>query len=471
MFTAMAPPWLRGHDQAMPTSRLTGVDHAWLRMHSEQNPMVITGFFVFEGDFDVHALREVAKDRLLRFSRFSQRVVEAHGGHSWQDVDIDLEQHVVVARIPEPSDEDAFREFVGELVGRPLDPELPLWRMTVLPNHPRGSAVFFYFHHALGDGVALMKVLLTLCDRPGEPPQTGSAGRLKADSALVKQVRGLLRSPTKDPSATIDAVRHLVADGFDLLRHPTHARPILEAGAPWAGAVQRLTTLPPDPKTLLKRPLSGRKRTAWSAPMPLAELKNVGRRHGVTLNDIVLTALVGGVRATLKEAGEHAATVRAMVPVNLRPAGGPPRLGNYFGLAMPSMPVGERDRLARLHRVRQEMLRIKNSVEPAVSFALLQGIGHAGAAVEEKVLRFFGAKSSLVMTNVPGPRETLELAGLPIVEMMFWVPQTGDLGLGLSVLSYAGSVRIGIMSDSGVLADPGLLLRRVEDELAALAHP
>ena len=453
----------------MTDSRLSGVDHAWLRMDSPVNPMVITGFFAFDAPLDPERLRAVVADRLLAFPRFAQRVVDEGSSHRWQDVEVDLDRHILHDRIPEPADDAAFQDFVGELITRRLDPERPLWRMTVLENHPRGSALFFHFHHALADGVALMKVLLSLCDREGEPMRTGSAGAGTLGGGLLRQVRGLLRSPQQDASAAIEAAKGLLSGGLDLIAHPSHALHAIEGGAPWAGALQRLTTLPPDPHTLLKRPLEGRKQAVWSAPMPLSELKAVGRRHGVTLNDVVLTALVGGLRETMRDQHVPPDAVRAMIPVNLRPPGGPPRLGNYFGFAIPSLPVGQADRLARLHGVRAEMARIKDSVEPAISFALLQALGLAGPGVEERVLRFFGAKSSLVMTNVPGPAERLDLAGESIAEMMFWVPQGGDLGLGLSVLSYAGHVRVGVVADRGVLPDPGALLARVEDELRALA--
>lgn len=451
----------------MSGSLLTGVDHAWLRMHRPENPMVITGFFVFEEALDVGRLRDVVTDRMLAFSRFSQRVVQTPRGPTWEDVRVDLDQHITVESIPEPADAAAFQAFVGDLVVRPLAPGRPLWAMTVAPNHPSGCAVHFRFHHALGDGVALMKVLLSLCDQPDQTlVKTSAAGRFTSPEAAADQVRSLVGGASTEVGRALKTASGLARGGAHLVLHPRELLHRVEAGAPWARAVQHLTTLPADPPTALRRKLSGSKVTAWTAPRSLEELKRRARRHGGTLNDLITAAVAGGLRQHLGQSVDGL-DLRAIVPVNLRPPTGPPRLGNYFGLVVPALPVGERDRLARLHRVQREMRRIKASVEPAVSFALLQALGHAGAAVEEEVLRFFGTKASLVMSNVPGPRSRLSLAGSEIAEMLFWVPQSGDLGLGISILSYAGTVRVGVLSDTGVVPDPQGLLAGIEEEIAA----
>ena len=83
-------------------------------------------------------------------------------------------------------------------------------------------------------------------------------------------------------------------------------------------------------------------------------------------------------------------------------------------------------------------------------------------------LRFFGSKATAVLTNVPGPRESLYLAGRKLDSVMFWVPQSGHLGLGISILSYAGGVMLGVATDEGLVADPERIVAEFEREFKAL---
>jgi hypothetical protein len=88
--------------------------------------------------------------------------------------------------------------------------------------------------------------------------------------------------------------------------------------------------------------------------------------------------------------------------------------------------------------------------------------------VESLGLRFFGSKATAVLTNVPGPREPLYLGGRKIADVMFWVPQSGRLGMGISILSYAGGVMLGVATDEGLVPDPDKIVAGFEREFAAL---
>jgi hypothetical protein len=98
-------------------------------------------------------------------------------------------------------------------------------------------------------------------------------------------------------------------------------------------------------------------------------------------------------------------------------------------------------------------------------------MGWAPRLIEDFGVSFFGKKASLVLTNVPGPRDHLRLCGVPLRRLMFWVPQSGRMGLGISIFSYAGEVTIGIIADGGLVPDPELLVADFHVEFAALeAH-
>ncbi|MEX1310533.1 MAG: WS/DGAT domain-containing protein, partial [Candidatus Sulfomarinibacteraceae bacterium] len=222
------------------------------------------------------------------------------------------------------------------------------------------------------------------------------------------------------------------------------------------------------PDTIFKGNLGTAKRCAWSKILPLDEVKAYSKAAGATINDVLLSGVAGALRRYLLSRGEelkHDLDIRAIVPVNLRPEDAMDQLGNRFGLVFLALPVGIEDRMERLRELKARMDAIKNSTEAVVTYAVLNAIGTASASVESQAVRFFGSKATAVMTNVPGPRQELYLAGKAMRSMMFWVPQSAHLGLGVSVLSYAGQVRLGVATDVGLVPDPSAIIEAFQDEM------
>jgi hypothetical protein len=122
----------------------------------------------------------------------------------------------------------------------------------------------------------------------------------------------------------------------------------------------------------------------------------------------------------------------------------------------------------RLRELKRRMDTCKSSAEPLVIYGLLNAVGMASAEIESMALTLFGSKATAVMTNVPGPRKELYFAGKPIRSMMFWVPQAAKLGLGVSIISYAGQVRLGVATDAGLVADPGAIIEAFQEEMEAM---
>jgi hypothetical protein len=157
--------------------------------------------------------------------------------------------------------------------------------------------------------------------------------------------------------------------------------------------------------------------------------------------------------------------IRAIVPFNLRPLDKPlpAELGNKFGLVYLSLPVTAADRHDRLREMSRRMTAIKHSAEGLVAYGILELIGLAPAAVENLAIDIFASKGTGVMTNVPGPRRTVTLAGVPLRGTIGWVPTSGELGLGVAIFSYAGDVTIGLCVDRGLVPD----VRQLLDDIAA----
>ena len=143
-------------------------------------------------------------------------------------------------------------------------------------------------------------------------------------------------------------------------------------------------------------------------------------------------------------------------------------LGNQFGLVFLALPLGLPDPVARLRTVKANMDAIKASPEATVFYGLLNVFGATPQQVEEQVVNLFGSKATAVMTNVPGPQMTLYLAGSRMRNGMFWVPQAGRLGMGISIFSYDGHVTLGVITDAGLVPDPETIARHFEQEFARL---
>jgi WS/DGAT/MGAT family acyltransferase len=230
----------------------------------------------------------------------------------------------------------------------------------------------------------------------------------------------------------------------------------------------------PDPHTVFKGPLGISKQAAWSDPIPLDEVKAIGKATGCTVNDVLLTAMSGALRHYLLQRGQavEGLNIRAVVPVNLRPLDVFTDLGNKFGLVFLSLPVGIENTRQRLRELKRRMDALKGTPEAVVAFGVLNMMGMAPTEIQDLVVNIFQTKATAVMTNVPGPRQTRYLAGAPLDTIMFWVPQSGHLGLGISIFSYAGRVWLGVASDQGLVPNPQTItaaFHKEFDQMKAMA--
>jgi len=424
--------------------RMRSVDAAWLHMDRPRNAADIVALFRFPEAPDWARLRQVVEERLVPLERFRDRVRSGLSGAGWEpDPGFSLDRHL--GRLKLASAEPAeLRAAIDRVATEPLDPERPLWRLLAVEGPGPGSAVVAKLHHCIGDGFALVSVLLALADAPqgGRVPLAFPAAPLPDLSA------GALRRALSDPARAAGLARQALG---------------------LAGSLARMVALRRDPRTPLDRPLSGQRRLAWTRPVPQAAARRAARAREASVNDLLLAALAGALRDHLAAAGTRVdgLSLRALVPVSMktRAADG---LGNGFGLVFVDLPVGLPSRDERLEAVRLATRRLKESPDAAVTYGVLAALGRLPAPAERAVNAFFAAKASLVVTNVPGPRQHLEVAGRRVEDLVFWVPHPSSLGLGVSILSYAGEVRLGVRADVAVLPDPGQLAARIEEEVAAL---
>lgn len=433
--------------------RMSGVDAAWFRIDRPENAADVVALLAFRDAPSFSRVRSLLAERLLPHARFRQRAVRGSlaGGDAWElDGGFALDRHLVHHSL-DVGDARALQDLVSEVATRPLDPARPLWRIHLAEGSAGGGALVAKLSHCMGDGFALVGLLLSLADEGGAERE-GSRHKLPASRRL---------EPWLAPLSTLR----------DALAHPSRALALGGESAALAAALARMVALPADPPTALSRPLCGRRRTAWSRGLPLDAIRAAARSRGGTINDVLVAAVAGALRRYLARAGEDVdgLALRALVPVNLRP--GPPvaagaALGNRFGLVFLELPVDAATPAARFDAVRARTAALKGRPDAVATLGLLAGLGRI-PALEPWAARFFSRKASLVITNVPGPRSPLHLAGSRIDQAMFWVPHPSTLGLGVSILSYSGEIRIGVRADEAVLPRPEELVEAFEIEAAS----
>jgi WS/DGAT/MGAT family acyltransferase len=432
-------------------------DAAWLHMESPTNLMVVTGLMLFDEPIEFERLTRTLKERLLRYERFRQRVVEpalSLGGPCWEiDPHFDIHAHVHRLALPAPGDQAALQDLVSDIMSTPLDFSKPPWQYYLIEGCGRGCAVLARLHHCIADGIALTQVLLGMTDPCPDPP---APAEHQAAPHTQNPLLQLLDPIATVVGTTLDIAGTLLHEGVELFNRPAHALDLAKLGIDNIAALGKLLLIEPDDQTLFKGQLGVCKRAAWSDPIPLQDVKAIGRIAGTTINDVLLTAVTGALRRYLQRRGQptDGLNIRALVPVNLRPPDAPLELGNRFGLVFVDLPIGVADPFERLIGFKQQMAAIKGSPEAVVAFGILNTIGMIPAGAEQRVVELFGNKATTVMTNVPGPREPLYLAGKRLRHIMCWVPKSGRLGLGVSILSYAGEVCIGVATDAGLVPDP-----------------
>ena len=461
--------------------RITPVDTAWLRMDHPNNLMTIVGVMIFAGKLDIDRLKRTLAARLLHYPRFRQKVTSDATGSWWEDDDLfNIDHHLRRTALPGDGGKEELQNLVAELLASPFDHARPLWQFHLIDNYRNGktrsSAMILRIHHAIGDGIALIGVVLSLTD-PDGATQVGEVDDSANGAVEEDEDHGGLWRMLFEPKtgAVIAGIRYsgsLLEKSLSLLTNPGQALDTIRDGAGIAVEIAKLAMMPDDAKTRFKGIPGIAKRVAWSEPILLPEVKAVGKTLGCSINDVLLSAVSGALSAYLTEKGEALgeAGIRALVPVNLRSPGDEGKLGNHFGMVTLELPAGTKNPLARLHETRSRMEELKHSYQATAALTVLEVVGLLPQIVQEHVLDLLASKASVVMTNVPGPRETRFMAGSRIIQQMFWVPQTGNIGMGVSILSYDGKVQFGLVSDAGLVPDPERIIACFAPEFEKLLY-
>ena len=459
--------------------RMSRVDTAWLRMDNDVNLMMIVGIWLLTPAITITALRERIADKLLKYERFRQNAVADTMGAQWVfDEHFDIERHVVttkLARKKGQSERDALQLLCGNLASTPLDRAHPLWQFHLIEHYEGGSAIVVRIHHCIGDGIALTSVVMSITDGGTEPPKRRKRSGASDGGHDSDWLTDAVLKPLTD--FTVKAVALYgggISKTLEMLSNPQQP---LQGGAELARTgvqvikdIVALAAMPDDSPTRLKGKPSGSKVVAWCEPIPLDVVKAVSKGLNCSINDVLLACAAGAIGGYLADLGDDPAgkEIRAMVPVNLRPLDQAWKLGNHFGLAPLVLPIGVANPVERVYAVHARMTELKGSYQPLLAFTILALTGLLIKPVQDTVLGLFSSKTTAVMTNVPGPAVALKLCGCTLRQSMFWVPASGDVGMGVSILSYGGGVQFGLITDQRLCPDPQAIIDRFEPEFEKL---
>ncbi len=456
------------------TDRLSPLDVSFLYMETPTTAMHVGGVATFEPPqegFDYDRLVELITERIALVPRYRQKVKAVPGRLAnpvWvDDEDFDVTYHVRRSALPKPGTDAQLRELVGRLMGRRLDRGRPLWEIYLVEGLAHGRVgIITKTHHAMVDGVAAVDIGTVILDVTPEPREVPADDwRPRRPPGAAGLVVGAVTDLVKRPTQALDTARAAVVDV-----RATAGKVSGVAGGVLASVV---TVARPAPDSPLNVRI-GESRRFGTATTSLDDYRLVRKRHGGTVNDVVLATVAGALRAwllTRAEAVTPATAIRAMVPVSVRSdahTGPGNRISSYFV----DLPVGEGDPVMRLHQVSYAMRGHKESGQSVGAEALVQMSGFAPPTIHSLGARVASSMTrrlfNLVVTNVPGPQFPLYAAGARMLSMYPVVPLAKGQALSIGLTSYDGGVYYGLNADRDAMPDVDVLASLIEESLAEL---
>jgi WS/DGAT/MGAT family acyltransferase len=345
-----------------------------------------------------------------------------------------------------------------------------------------GNAIIFRVHHAYADGLALVSVFHSITDATPNVTPFVHGGSSRNQEAVNHNFNINYEWPRYQRA--VDSAmgrverysrlaRKISNEGLHILTDQDALKDLFGDGVRAVAEIAQLAALPADSKKLLKGPLGVRKTCAWSDPISFDKFHGTAKVIGCKINDLLLSCVAGALREELLANGAKldGEKIHVTLPVNIRPADkvdmgvNPEDLGNCFGTVFVPLPIGIENPIERVYKLKHDMIALKESLQPALSYAILYASGLMPRTVQKTLLESFGNKTSAVLSNVPGAKDARFLCGAKIKEQMFWVPQTGDLGLGLSIISYAGQIQFGLVGDARLFPKPERIVNRFVAQL------
>jgi diacylglycerol O-acyltransferase len=457
-----------------PRSRLTSLDGSFLRLETPSAHMHVAwkGRFAPRADgqpVTLEALRAHVAARLCNAPRFRQRLARPPAGLGepvWVDDErFAIEDHVIAFSSAHAAvSRTRFDALCDLFLSEPLDRGSALWCLAIAPRLDDGTVgLAMKVHHAMVDGMSAVELVLLLLDLEPEPrapeleewtparaPGTAQlalealAERGEASVRTAKRLARLARHPRRTARRGAATLRDTaVAVGGDLLR-----------AAPESHVNAKI----------------GPRRTLVHHTTALEPLLQARKRFGVTLNDVVLAAVSGALREHCGQPGRIPQPLKAMVPVNTRPAAEAAALGNRISFVFVDLPIdraGAQERLAAVHAA---TARFKREHRAEAGETVLGAIGLLPDPLKDAMARLAGSPRTynLTISNVPGPRVPVYLLGCELREAVPVIPLSDGHALSVGIFTYRDRATFGFYADPTALPDVRALPALLEAELEQL---
>jgi WS/DGAT/MGAT family acyltransferase len=410
------------------------------------------------GEFSVETARKVVQQRLHRFEPMRRVLVDTpYGFHRpmWREnCPVDLAYHVRPLHLPAPGGRRELDDAIAKLIEEPLDRTRPLWEIYVVDGLAEGRlAVVTKIHHALADGVASANLLAAALDKP----EAVSAGA------------------ECDPHPT--RVQLLWAAIHDHLRQAAELPSLLRYTAASVHRLVRSRRNPTGvkvPRSFLNHRLTTGRRFA-TASLPFADAKQITRELGCTINDLVLAMAAGAARELrLRYDGRSDAPLVAMMPVCLDSSPGR-SAGNNFTQITVALPADLDDPLHRVERSHDAAISAKQLHILMGPELLTRWFAYMPPLMVRKLSGLMARTNAhlrmqnLVVSNVPGPREHVHVAGAKIAEFYSVGPLVAGSGLNITVWSYANQLNISVLADAATVTDAHEVTEELTREFTEIA--
>ena len=466
-----------------PADTLTPLDASFLYMESDHTPMHMGSIGIFEGGplhdargcLRLEEARAEVESRLHLVPKLRKVVrfpVLGESAPVWMDdPDFDITGHVHQAALPKPGTDAQLLELCARLMSCPLDRTRPLWDIWLIDGLEGGRvALLEMLHHSMADGLAGVELATVLLDLEPRTP-----ARHAPDGWQPAPAPGRLAVATEGVARLAGVARTLAEDGWHAAWHPSEAGYVL---ARYTSAFRSLLSVSPaTPDCSLNAPV-GFDRRIVVVRQPMDELRRAERRFGVTLNDLLLTAIAGGVHDLLSARGEvmEGRQLQVLVPVG-SDHHGDRRLGNDVSAMVVRLPIGAAPAAERVREVARAERDSKDHAQSLATHLLLSSLDALPPAALSAASHLVHHQPfvNLVVTNVPGPDVPLYVLGARMLEAVPLVPLGGNLSVGVAALSYNSQLTIGILTDPVACPDVEVLAEGVgrcfSDLVAAVPSP
>ncbi|GAA1967638.1 wax ester/triacylglycerol synthase family O-acyltransferase [Terrabacter lapilli] len=466
------------------SDRLTSLDASFLYLEESTTSMHVGSVMVFQPPregFDYDQLVRIIESRIGAIPRFRQKVRDVPGRIAnpvWVDDEaFDMGYHVRRAGLPRPGSDRQLQDFVARVQPRKLDRTRPLWEVYLVEGlHDGRFAIVTKTHHALIDGVNALDIAHVIVDsvKGGDLDEAVLPWQPSRPPSTVELVAGAVVDAVRRPTQVVDLVRGGLNDALNVgLRAVESAGQVLSTVA--------RTAARPAPDSPLNAEIGSARRWVMVAT-DLDDYRLVRKRlargayaEDVTINDVVLATIAGGLRSWLLGRGEAVSshtTVRAMVPVSIYgddPAG---MYANQVMACVVNLPVGEPGASMRLHQIAFAMRQQMEGGQAVGATSLANLAGFAPPTLHALGARLGSAMSrrlyNVMITNVPGPQTPLYAGEAEMLSTYPVTPLAKGQALSIGITSYNGGVYFGLNADRDAMPDVDVLGQSIVESLAEL---